>query len=110
MNTEDRSSTHDRNHETLSRFAFVYTVDAFGGGVPHRVGRYDAERGKLELEDTDNPCSDSWRYDGTQWVCENLTEEDGTPITETEFTGGDRCLHCGSVYETDQPEERYCGC
>lgn len=108
--TENRSSTLDPNHNTLSRHAFVQTTSAFGGWVYLRVDRYDADAGELDLGDPENDGSDGWRYDGTRWVCTNLTEEDGTPVTETEFTGAARCLRCGTVYETPYPDEHYCGC
>lgn len=110
--TETRSSTpshDDPNHDTLSRFAFVETVEAFGC-ERFRVEHYDADAGTLVLGDADGGSSDEWRYDGTRWVCETLTEEDGTPITETEFAGADRCLDCGDVYTTDTPDEHHCGC
>lgn len=102
------TSIQDANHETLSRFRFVETATAFGC-ERFRVDRYDAEAGELELGD-DGGGSDSWRYDGSRWVCVNLTETDGAEIAETEFLGADRCLTCGAVYTTDVPDEHYCGC
>ena len=108
--TENRSSTLSSNHETLSKFHWVEALNAFGGGVYFRVGLYDADKGRLLLDDVDTGASDEWIYDGEKWVCDDLCTETPGDITETEFSGANRCRECGCMHNTDTPDDHYCGC
>ena len=119
------SETKNPGHDILSTF---HWCEGERDGVYYRIASYDADAGKLGLEDAENLDTGSvanWLlkaldsdhpayYDVVDphrvWVNQDAHCEEPGDVCETGFRGAARCRECGTLFGTKYPDDEYCGC